>query len=231
MSNKKKVKGFKNTKNDNIYTPYPITRALIDNYYFKKMGHIADFTCGYGHILKVFEDSSHYFHWQIDGSDIRKLNPKYKVLDIFDITGIDGLDYLVMNPPYSLKLQIVEHIFKHIHVNHAVCLLLPSTCFQQLKMNEYQKYITGIINFDRQLNLSKDYGGEYLVKGGMSHYSWFIFDVNSDNYGVDDKVDFIKTQKTADWKFLTPTEAKNYLINRDEINPIREKKGQLLLGV
>jgi len=122
---------------DDFQTP---PEALEPLYPFLKHGStIWECACGKGYLVKALQERG------------------YKVIGTDILTGVDFLktdmpeaDYIVTNPPYSLKQQFLERCYE---LKKPFALLLPLTTFETAKRQRlFKQYGLEVIFFDKRIN-------------------------------------------------------------------------------
>jgi len=161
-------------KNDNLPTPYSMTKQLLEQELFYGNGQtILEPARGEGAIEKIIKK---YFGeenlWSYD------INDKYEPQDFMD-EKID-YDYVITNPPWSLWNQFVE---KSKQVATERFALLGDIDFlsgkARFENNLYQdgKYnLKEIHMFVRKCDLRGELREDGRYPAGMIHYAWYIFE-------------------------------------------------------
>jgi hypothetical protein len=172
---------------DFYQTPYCLTQSFVDRHikvYWepdREENTICDYCSGAGAIVKVLHDNG----FNVKYGDIRD---PIKT-DFFNIG--PGDEYGLMNPPFRLFNQWVEHCFNVFSVSFA--LLAPTTYLQGVKRynKRYQDGIfqnqtyplTHIYTFNRYPMLSENLRPDGLIETGMQALSWFVWTKRSEAAG------------------------------------------------
>lgn len=144
---------------DNLHTPEEAIWPLIDHIphspLFKRVWECTDF--GDSQITKTFRNEG----FEVVGTDI--------------VNGMNFLtcqpppfDWIVTNPPYSLKDQFLERCYQ---LNKPFALLLPLTALEGIKRGSlFQHYGIDLIVLNRRI----DFTGK---KANWFNVSWFCWNV------------------------------------------------------
>ena len=134
------------SKNDEFYTPYYAIEPLLK--YIKPNSTIwCPFDTSDSQFVKVLKWVGHTViatHLD-DGKDFFKLTPK-----------LDKIDYIISNPPYSLKTEVLERLFSFdkpfAMLLGVVGLFESQKRFEMFRDNNFE-----IMMFNRRISYFKDY--------------------------------------------------------------------------
>jgi hypothetical protein len=159
---------------DFYQTPYCLTQIFIDCHVkaYWKTNTICDYCSGTGAIVKVLYNNG----YEVDYGDIRDTIE----LNFFDTER--RANYGIMNPPFRLFNQWVEHCFEVF--DYSFALLGPTTYLQGIHrynkegtgIFQNEKYpLTHIYTFNRYPMLSAQLRPDGLIETGMQALSWFVW--------------------------------------------------------
>jgi len=142
---------------DNLYTPMEAINPLlkhVPNYSnFKVMWECTDF--GKSNISKAFRDKG----FDVIGTDI---------INGYNFLTCDppNFDFIVTNPPYSLKDQFLERCYQ---LGKPFALLLPLTALEGIKRGKlFREYGIDLVVLDKRI----DFTGK---KSNWFNVSWFCW--------------------------------------------------------
>ena len=169
-------KGFKNKKDDYYATPKPLIRVLLDNIkkeksdLFNNNNHFLDPCAGNGVIRDFLEKEYYYKKTKCYDINIRANGIFRKNFRDID-KDKHREDYIITNPPYNQLDEFLD-FFKNFKYKF---LLLR---FNHLAVSYRVKYfqdVSGIITFNRQLDLSEWISNGEIIKSGGFAYCWVIW--------------------------------------------------------
>ena len=144
---------IQNEKNDELYTPreaiIPILKYLDKN---KTYWECTDF--GESNITKILKENG-----------FNVISTSKEELDFLKDKPNFDFDFIITNPPYSLKDQFLEKCYSY---NKGFLLLLPITALEGKKRNDlYKKYGLELIILNKRINFMKN------KKNVWFNTSWF----------------------------------------------------------
>lgn len=144
---------IKNEKNDELYTPeeavIPILKYLNKN---KVYWECTDY--GKSNITKVLKENG-----------FKVISTSKEQLDFLKDSPSFDFDFIITNPPYSLKDEFLEKCYSY---KKGFLLLLPITALEGKKRNSmYRKYGLELIILDKRINFMKE------RKNVWFNTSWF----------------------------------------------------------
>jgi hypothetical protein len=190
-------------REDNVYTPYSMTRQLFNNVYFDREKTVLEPACGEKlAIVKVLREEFNknfinYFDKNI---------PEYSSLDFLKIRKdqIIPLDYIITNPPYS---QLDEFIIKAKEIAKEkfafLCKITHLGGFSRFQSEIFKDKtypLTNIFMFTRQANLKftseyPDLREDSKYPAGMYYYIWLIWEKHKEGYYDFPKFSWINNQE------------------------------------
>lgn len=156
----------RDNKSDNYATPAPCIRALLDEISIHKENTILDPCSGGG----IFQRTCKEKGLEISG---------YDILEGRDFLNEKGhYNLIIANPPYSQKNQFIK---KALEVADRIYMILPMAV---VNYNQFHREFLNINNYmGRYLMTPKffmtDIETENPKRGGISAYSWFYWQGNS----------------------------------------------------
>lgn len=144
ITNKAKIEGEINP-NDEFYTPNYAIEPILK--YLKPNSKIlCPFDTLESNYVKLFTINGH----QVINSHITEGN------DFFNLEIDDSIDYIISNPPYSLKFEVFDKLFKlgkpFAMLVGVVGLFESQKRFQMFKDNKFE-----IMYFDKRISYFKSY--------------------------------------------------------------------------
>lgn len=172
-------------KSDYYITPWQCVQALIDKTDIPKDSIILDPCAGTGVIGKVLKRNG---YCNILEEDIIEGN------DFLQREEESVFDYIIANPPYSIKNAFID---KAIKIAHNVIMILPANV---INYNEFQEKYLDIPNYMGRLLMRPKFFMEEEEReipklGGVSSYAWFWwfeqvpFTVDLDNISRESYID------------------------------------------
>lgn len=138
---------------DDFQTPKIAIYPLLP--YIKKDWKIWECAAGKGNLVEEFKKLG----YDIIGTDILQ----NKVYD-FLYYKPKHFDFIVTNPPYSLKDQFLKRCYK---LEKPFALLLPLTTFEgKTRQSLFKKYGIQVIFFDKRIN--------FTTPTGKESHAWFM---------------------------------------------------------
>jgi hypothetical protein len=159
---------------DFYQTPHCLTQTFIDSHVksFWDADVICDYCSGAAAIVKVLNDNGYKVQYGDIADPIKT--------DFFNIG--HGEPYGIMNPPFRLFNQWVEHCFEVF--DYSFALLGPTTYLQGIHrynkegtgIFQNEKYpLTHIYTFNRYPMLSARLRPDGLIETGMQALSWYVW--------------------------------------------------------
>jgi len=147
ITNKAEKQGKVNP-NDEFYTPNYAIEPILK--YLKPNSYIwCPFDIHESNFVKLLSNSGHNVHYtHIELG-----------MDFFTEEPPNGIDYIISNPPYSLKAEVFEHLFK-LNIPFAmlvgvVGIFESSKRFTMFKQNEFE-----IMYFNKRISYFKNYADQ-----------------------------------------------------------------------
>ena len=141
---KMKMDKMAGSKNDEYYTP-PYAILPIMEYIPKGSTVWFPFDTEESHYVKLFREDYHVIRSHIDEG-----------LDFFKYMPLEKIDYIISNPPYSLKGQVFERLFDlgipFAMLVGVVGLFESKHRFNLFKNNEFE-----LMYFDKRVKFMSDY--------------------------------------------------------------------------
>lgn len=153
-----------NKANDNLSTPYSMTKQLLENERFDYNKKFLDPACGKYAIVKVLPVD------YIDAYDIE--------FDFFNET--DKYDYIITNPPWSEWDKFIEKA-KEIAIEK-FAMLGDADFLTGIGRYENKLYFDGEYNlsiiheFVRKADLRHELRDDGKYPAGCIHFAWYIFE-------------------------------------------------------
>lgn len=146
ITNKAKTEGELNP-NDEYYTPiYAITPILK---YLKPVSNIyCPFDSSESNFVKILKKEHHnvkYGHIK-NGQDFFKLTNE----------NLFGCDYIISNPPYSLKTEVFEKLFS-LNIPFAMLVGVVGLFESQKRFNIFKNNKIEVMYLDKRVSYFKDY--------------------------------------------------------------------------
>ena len=96
----------------------------------------------------------------------------------FFTTNVEA-DYIISNPPYSVKDKVLERLYK---IGTPFMMLLPVASIQSIfRVNLFIKYGLQLIVFDRRIGYHTDGNKDTCVKGNSFGSAYFCWNVLNDD--------------------------------------------------
>lgn len=144
---------MKNNGSDDFQTPKEALYPLLP--YIKKEWRIWECACGRGNLVNEFKKLG----YDVIGTDITN-GKQYD----FRYSKIEPTDFVITNPPYSLKDIFLERCYE---LGKPFALLLPLTTFEgRTRQYLFKKYGVQVIFFNRRIN--------FTTPSGNGSGSWFM---------------------------------------------------------
>lgn len=179
MSKGKSYRQRKNRKSDNYYTPFCLTRELLEREKFE--GSILEPASGTGAIIKVLLEEGY--------------NPDF--YDINDGTNFleekESYDNIITNPPFSLANEFILKA-KELY-NSKIAMLLPLNYLHGQTRYELEifKQLKKVYIFTRYPMLTDTIREDGMIeKTGMQVYAWYVW---SKSWQASPVIDWIDINK------------------------------------
>ena len=149
ITNKAKKQGEVNP-NDEFYTPNYAIEPLLK--YLKPVSNIyCPFDTAESNFVKMLKKAPHnvsYGHIET-GEDFFKLTKQNLV----------GVDYIISNPPYSLKAEVFERLFE-LDIPFAMLVGVVGIFESQKRFTMFKNNDFEIMNFDKRISYFKSYADQ-----------------------------------------------------------------------
>ena len=147
ITNKAKMT-TKYNPNDEFYTPRYAIKPLLK--YLKPNSYIwCPFDLTESNFVKIFVEQKH-----------KVLNTHIKNgFDFFKYEPPDNIDYIISNPPYSLKYEVFDKLFK-INKPFAMLVGVVGLFESQKRFTMFANNDFEIMYFDKRISYFKDYADE-----------------------------------------------------------------------
>jgi hypothetical protein len=147
ITNKKEILGLELNPNDEFYTPIYAIEPLLE--YIKPNSKIwCPFDTELSNFKKIFETKGHTVicsHiWEGD--------------DFFSMT-VPNCDYIISNPPYSLKFEVFEKLFD-IGKPFAMLVGVVGIFESQKRFNLFRENTFEILYFNKRISYFQDYNNQ-----------------------------------------------------------------------
>lgn len=144
ITNKAEKNGSVNP-NDEFYTPtYAITPLLK---YIKPNSSIwCPFDTQDSNFVKMFQEAGHDVHYTHIESGV----------DFFNEPPPENVDYIISNPPYSLKTEVLERLFK-LNIPFAMLVGVVGVFESQKRFTMFKNNDFEIIYFNKRISYFKSY--------------------------------------------------------------------------
>ena len=155
-----------NRESDEKYTPFYAVEPLLQ--YLDKTKTIwCPFDTDQSAFVVLLKERGYkVIHSHIfDGKDFFEYEPKH-------------YDIIISNPPFSLKDQVIERVYK---LNKPFALLLPTNTLQGQKRFDYFKQGLQLLSFDKRINYHNPKSMVTTVKGVAFSSSYFCKDLLPSN--------------------------------------------------
>lgn len=141
-------------KGDEFYTPkYAVTPLL--KYLLKPQANIlCPFDTLESNYVKVLRKAGHnvYFAHKDDGWDFFKIEEWIE--DFKLVNGVNHFDYIISNPPYSTKNQVLEKLYE---LGIPFAMLMPLTTFETpFRSKLFKEKGLEVLIFDKRINFVKN---------------------------------------------------------------------------
>lgn len=159
----KKPKAMINRKADDFQTPKNAILPIIK--YLDKSKVVWECACGFGNLVSSFRQAGFTcFGTDIkDGYDFLTYSP-------------ENYDYIVTNPPFSLKQQFLERCYR---LDKPFALLLPLTTFETRKRQKlFEKYGVQVIFLDKRIRFETPSGRKGKSSSPWFASAWFTWKLN-----------------------------------------------------
>lgn len=120
---------------------------------FKEYGHNVINTC-----LEIHEDGTEYGNF-------------FEVSGDYSMFENEDIDYIISNPPYSIKDKVLEQLYE---LDIPFAMLLPLPTLQGITRYEYFKNGIQLLSFDKRINYIKN--GK-LQKGNSFASAYFCYNL------------------------------------------------------
>jgi len=134
--------------NDEFYTPLYAIEPLLK--YLKPGSKIlCPFDTEMSNYVKLFKEKGFdvYYSHILEGKDF------------FDITDLSDYDYIISNPPYSLKYEVFNHLFK-LGRPFAMLVGVVGLFESQKRFNMFKDNKFEIMYFNKRISYFKDYSDQ-----------------------------------------------------------------------
>jgi hypothetical protein len=179
ITNKKVITDSENP-NDEFYTPNYAITPLIE--YLKPNSRIwCPFDTPESNFVKLFEENGH----KVICSHIKMGQ------DFFTERVPEGIEYIISNPPYSLKAEVFERLFS-LNIPFAMLVGVVGLFESQRRFNLFKENEFEIMYFNKRVSYFRDYSEQkpslnppfssvYICKGILPHQIVFEFIENKNN--------------------------------------------------
>ena len=149
IANKAEKKGEVNP-NDEFYTPNYAIEPLLK--YLKPSSFIwCPFDTQESNFVKLLVENGHnVFFSHINEGVVR---------DFFKTDPPKGIDYIISNPPYSLKAEVFEHLFK-LNIPFAMLVGVVGIFESQRRFTMFKNNDFEIMYFDKRISYFKSYSDQ-----------------------------------------------------------------------
>lgn len=131
--------------NDEFYTPkYAITPLL--KYLNSNSNILCPFDTDESLYVQTFKDNNH----NVINSHINN------GVDFFKLNNIENVDYIISNPPYSLKYEVFEKLFE-LNIPFAMLVGVVGLFESKKRFNLFRNNNFEIMYFDKRISYFKDY--------------------------------------------------------------------------
>ena len=131
--------------NDEFYTPIYAIKPLLK--YLKPNSNIlCPFDTNKSNYIKVFEENGHTV----------KFSHIQEGKDFFKLEDFAGVDYIISNPPYSLKFEVFEKLF-NIGIPFAMLVGVVGLFESQKRFNLFKDNDFEILYFNKRISYFKNY--------------------------------------------------------------------------
>lgn len=160
---------IQNEKNDELYTPEEAILPILDYLNKSKIyWKCTDF--GESNITKVLRKKG-----------FKVISTSKEQLDFLKDEPSFDFDFIITNPPYSLKDEFLEKCYSYHLYNKGFLLLLPITALEGKKRNEmYKKYGLELIILNKRINFMKNKRNVWF------NTSWFCKGVCNDSLNFEE---------------------------------------------
>jgi len=136
--------------NDEFFTPKFAIKPLLK--YLKSNSKIwCPFDTHESNYVKIFSENGHeVINGHIEtGQDFFKINP------------VENIDYIISNPPYSLKTEVLQRLFE-IDIPFAMLVGVVGLFESQRRFDMFKNNKFEIMYFNRRISYMKDYSSNKL---------------------------------------------------------------------
>lgn len=163
-------------KSDEFFTPKYAIKPILK--YLKPNSIIwCPFDKEDSNYVKVLKENGHkiiFTHIE-NGYDFLKSKMEDDGIFFYGLSTSKGItnkiDYIISNPPYSIKDDVLEHLFK---LGIPFAMLMPITTLEGIKRSKlYQKYGIQLLVFDKRVNFHKTKNSNWF---NTSYFMWKIMD-------------------------------------------------------
>ena len=139
-----KMDKIANSHNDEFYTPYYAIVPLLK--YIKPNSTIwCPFDTSESLFVKIFSDNGH-----------KVINTHISNGENFFTENVPKCDYIISNPPYSLKTEVLERLFK-IKIPFAMLVGVVGLFESSKRFNLFKSNVFECLYFDKRISYFKSY--------------------------------------------------------------------------